>query len=41
MRAKDRRAAATTLAPPHGLVLWNVGYGEGAHQDRSDPGEMR
>ena len=26
MRAKDRRAAAR-LAPPHGLCLWEVGYG--------------
>jgi tRNA pseudouridine38-40 synthase len=29
MRARDRKAAATTLAPPHGLILWEVGYGDG------------
>ena len=28
IRARDRRAA-TTLAPPHGLCLWEVGYRDG------------
>src|SRR5262245_51586504 len=28
MRARDRKAAAATLAPAHGLVLWEVGYGD-------------
>jgi tRNA pseudouridine38-40 synthase len=26
MRARDRKAAAVTLAPAHGLILWEVGY---------------
>jgi tRNA pseudouridine38-40 synthase len=28
MRARDRKAAAVTLAPAHGLILWEVGYRE-------------
>jgi tRNA pseudouridine38-40 synthase len=36
LRAGDR-AAAPTVAPPHGLVLWEVGY-EGSRWDVPSPG---